>query len=80
MSLSSLSSIIQKVCVCHPLNGRGHKLHVCVDDLVWVHVGQLDGLPDLALQTLGPSPGDGELDGLRVPPVLRMLVTFFVVF
>ena len=51
-----------------------------VNDLVRVHVGQLDGLPDLALQTLGPSPGDGELDGLRVPPVLRMLVTFFVVF
>ena len=48
----------------HPLNGRGHKLHVCVDDLVGVHVGQLDGLSDLALQALGPSPGDGELDGL----------------
>ena len=28
---------------------------------VWVHVGKLDGLPDLALQALGPSPGDGEL-------------------
>ena len=60
--------------MCHPLNGRGHKLHMCVDDPVRVHVGQLDGLPDLALQTLGPSPGDGELDGLGVSPVLRVLV------
>ena len=58
----------------HPLYGRGHKLHVCVDDLVRVHVGQLDGLPDLALQALGPSPGDGELDGLGVPPVLRVFI------
>ena len=57
----------------HPLNCRGHKLHVGVDDLVGVHVGQLDGLSDLALQALGPSPGDGELDGLGVPPVLRVL-------
>ena len=23
----------------HPLNGGGHKLHVCGDDLVRVHVG-----------------------------------------
>ena len=38
--------------MCHPLYGRGYKLHVCVDDLVRVHVGQLDGLPDLALQAL----------------------------
>ena len=58
----------------HSLNSRGHKLHVCVDDLVRVHVGQLDGLPDLALQALWPSPGDGELDSLRVPPVLRVFI------
>ena len=70
MSLSSLSSIIQKVCVGHPLYGRGHKLHVGVDDSIRVHVGQLDGLPDLALQALGPSPGHRELDGLGVPGVL----------
>ena len=41
---------------------------------VWVHVGKLDGLPDLALKALGPSPGDGELDGLGVPPVLRVVI------
>ena len=58
----------------HPLYGRGHELHVGVYDLVRIHVGQLDGLPDLALQALGPSPGDGELDSLGVPPVLRVLV------
>ena len=46
----------------HPLNGRGYKLHVGVDDPVRVHVGPLYGLPDLALQALGPSPGDGELE------------------
>ena len=41
-----------------------------VDNFVWVHVGQLDGLPDLALQALGSSPGHRELDGLGVPGVL----------
>ena len=59
--------------MCHPLNGRGHKLHVGVNDLVRVHVGQLDGLSDLALQALGPSPGHRELDGLGVPGVLWVL-------
>ena len=44
-----------------------------VDDSVWVHVGQLDSLPDLALQALGPSPGHRELDGLGVPGVLWVL-------
>ena len=38
---------------------------------VWVHVGKLDGLPDLALNAYWLSPGDGELVGLGVPPVLR---------
>ena len=42
-----------------------------VDYSVWVHVGQLDGLPDLALQALGSGPCDGELDGVRVPAVLQ---------
>ena len=45
-----------------------------VNDPVRVHVGQLYGLPDLALQAFGPSPCDGELDGLGVPPVVRVLV------
>ena len=54
----------------HPLYSRCHELHVGVDDSVRVHVGQLDGLPDLAFQALRPGPGDGELDGLRVPAVL----------
>ena len=40
----------------------------------WVHVGQLDGLTDLVLQALGPSPGDRELDCQGVPQVLRVLV------
>ena len=81
MYLSLLSSIIQKVCGCHSLNSRGHKLHVCVDDSVWVLVGQLDGLPDLALPTHGPSLGDGELDGSGVPPVLleRWAAMLFVI-
>ena len=74
MSLSSLSSIIQKVCMGHPLYGRGHKLDVGVDDSVRVHVGLLEGLPDLALQAFGTSPDDGELDGLRIPHVLRVPV------
>ena len=56
----------------HPLYCRSHKLHVAVDYSVWIHVGQLDGLPDLALEALGPSPGNGEFDGLRVPAVLRV--------
>ena len=46
----------------HPLNGGSHELHVGVDDSVRVHVGDLDGLPDLALQALGPGPGDRKLD------------------
>ena len=54
---------------------------MCVDDSVWVHVGQLDGLPDLALPTHGPSLGDGELDGSGVPPVLleRWAAMLFVI-
>ena len=56
----------------HPLYCRSHKLHVGVDDSIRIHVGQLDGLPDLALEALGPGPGDGKLDGLRVPAVLRV--------
>ena len=55
------------------LHGRSHKLHMCGVDGVRVHVGQFDGLPDLAPQALGPSPDDGEL-GLGVPTVLRVLV------
>ena len=47
------------------------ELHVCVVSVL-DHVDQLDGISDLALQALGP--GDGELDGLGVPPVLRVLV------
>ena len=58
----------------HPLNSGGHKLHVGVDDIVRVHVGDLDGLPDLALQALGPGPGDRKLDGQGVPHVLRVSV------
>ena len=46
---------------------------MCVDNPVWVHVGKLDSLPDLALQALGPSPGHRELDGLGVPGVLWVL-------
>ena len=60
--------------MCHPLNGGGHELHVCVDDLVRVHVGQLDGLSDLALQALGPGLVDRELDGQGIPRVLGVLV------
>ena len=60
--------------MCHPLNGGGHKFHVCVDYLVRIHVGQLDGLPDLALQALGPGLVDREFDGQRIPRVLRVLV------
>ena len=57
--------------MCLPLYGRGHKLHVGVNDSVCL--GQY-WQADLALQALGPSPGDGELNGLGVPPVLRVLV------
>ena len=57
----------------HPLNSWGHELHMGIDDAVRVHVGQLDGLPDLALQALGPGPGNRELDGQGVPRVLRVL-------
>ena len=32
-----------------------------VYDPVWVHVGQLDGLPDQSLQALGPGLGDIKL-------------------
>ena len=41
----------------HPLYCWSHELHVCVNDLVWTHVG--------------PSPGDRE--GLSVPGVLSVL-------
>ena len=58
----------------HPLYSRCHELHVGVDNPVRVHVGQLDGLPDLALQALGSGLEDGELDGLRVPSVLWMFI------
>ena len=58
MSLPPIPPIVKKVSVGHPLNGGSHELHVGVDDSVRVHVGDLDGLPDLALQALGPSPGD----------------------
>ena len=61
--------IVQKICMSHSLYCWSNKLHVGVDNFVWVHVGQLDGLPDLALQALGPSPGHRELDGLGVPGV-----------
>ena len=57
----------------HPLNGGSHELHVSVYDPVRVHVGDLDGLPDLALQALGPSPGDRKLDGQGIPQVLWVL-------
>ena len=40
----------------HPLYGRCHELHVGVNNSVWVHVGQLDGLSDLARQALGSGP------------------------
>ena len=60
--------------MCHSLYCWGHELHVGVHDAVRVHVCQLDGLPDLALQALGPGPGDRELDGQGVPRVLRVLV------
>ena len=56
----------------HPLYGRFYKLHVGVDDPIRVHVGQLDGLSDLALQALGSGLKNGELDCLRVPSVLRV--------
>ena len=72
MSLSSVPPIVKEVSVCHPLNGGGHELHVCVDDLVRVHVGQLDRFWDLALQALGPGLVDREFDGQRVPRVLRV--------
>ena len=73
MTRAPISPIIKKVSVRHPLYSWSHKLHMCVDNFVWVHVGQLDGLPDLALQALGPSPGHRELDGLGVPGVLWVL-------
>ena len=57
----------------HPLNGGSHELHVSVYDPVRVHIGDLDGLPDLALQALGPSPGDRKLDSQGVPRVIWML-------
>ena len=56
------------------MNSWGHELHVDVDDAIRVHVGQLEGFPDLALQALGPGLGDRELDGQGVPRVLRVLV------
>ena len=73
MSLSSIPPIIKEVGVGHPLNGGSHELHVSVYDPVRVHIGDLDGLPDLALQALGPSPGDRKLDSQGVPRVLRVL-------
>ena len=39
----------------------------------WVHVGQLDGLPDLKLQALGTGPSDRKLMA-RVPRVLWVLI------
>ena len=59
--------IIENIGVRHPLYCWSHELHLGVNDLVWIYVGQLDSLLDLMLQALGPSPGNRELNGQGVP-------------
>ena len=80
LSLSSIPPIIKEVRVGHPLNGGSHELHVSVYDPVRVHIGDLDGLPDLALQALGPSPGDRKLDSQRVPMFYILIISLYLLF